>query len=362
VVTIGLTGKQYLIDQIQGIGSNVIIAYHDARGAVGSSAQDDLTVSDMHAVEREVGGITAVSPMVEVRARILGGGGKEQDVLILGVASGYRDIRKLHMLAGRFFDDVEAQAHSKVVALTEHLAQHLFGSQEGAVGRTLKITGLPFTVIGTFREGVETFGESELAVDTVVMPYTVSRYMVPSDALDEIFFSTADLNQVPTVTAHIKDVVESRHRRKSVYRVDNLVQLISMADKTTHALTVVLLLFSIVTLIVGGVGILNIMLDTVISRTHEIGIRKAVGATAADIRLQFLAEAVLICIAGGVVGSALGLSLPLSVRFVTHHAIPISGVSVVIAMLVSSLIGVVFGTVPAIRASQMDPVESLRHE
>jgi len=362
VVTVGLTGKQYVIAQIQGIGANMIYAFHEGQAAASSSAQDDLTVGDMRAVEQEVDGIAAVSPMVQLHAGIPTGQGKEQDVLILGVGPPYRNIRNLDMLAGRFFDDVDSQARSKVVALTEHLAQHLFGSQDGAVGQTLKIMGLPFTVIGTFRERVETFGQSELAADTVVMPYTASRYLVSSDALDQIFFSMADLNEVPAATALIKAVIQSRHRRESVYRVENLAQLISVTNQTANALTVVLLLVSTVTLIVGGVGIMNIMLATVTSRTQEIGIRKAVGATAADIRLQFLAEAVLISIAGGLVGSAVGLSLPLSVRFLTHHRIPISGFSAVIAILVSSLVGIVFGTVPATRASQMDPIESLRHE
>jgi putative ABC transport system permease protein len=316
----------------------------------------------MRAVEQEVNGIAAVSPMVQLRARIPVGNGKEQDVLILGVGPQYRDIRSLDVLAGRFFDDADSQARSKVVAITEHLAQHLFGSQDGAVGQTLKITGLPFKIIGTFKERVETFGQSELAADTVVMPYTVSRYLVPSDALDQIFFSMADINEVPAATARIKAVIQSRHRRESVYRVENLAQLITVANRTANALTVVLLLVSAVTLIVGGIGIMNIMLATVTSRIHEIGIRKAVGATAADIRLQFLAEAMLISIAGGLVGSVVGLSVPYSVRFLTHHRIPISGLSAVIALLVSSLVGIVFGTVPATRASQMDPIESLRHE
>lgn len=360
VVTVGLTGKQYVIAEIQGIGANMIYAFHEGQAA--GNAQDDLTVSDMRAVERDVNGIVAVSPMVQVHARIPAGNGKEQDVLVLGVSPQYRDIRNLDVLAGRFFDDADSQAHAKVVALTEHLARHLFGSEEAAIGQTLKITGLPFTVIGTFRERVETFGQSELAADTVVMPYSVSRYLVPGDALDQIFFSMADLNEVPAATARIKAVIQSRHRRESVYRVENLAQLISVANKTANALTLVLLLVSAVTLIVGGVGIMNIMLATVSSRTQEIGIRKAVGATAADIRLQFLAEAVLISIAGGLVGSALGLSLPFSVRFLTHQHIPISGLSAVVAVLVSSLVGVVFGTVPATRASQMDPIESLRHE
>jgi len=361
VVTVALTGKQYVIGQIQGIGANMIYAFHEGQTG-SSSAQDELTVNDMRAVEQEVNGIAADSPMVQLHARIPTGNGKEQDILVLGVGAQYRDIRNLDMLAGRFFDDRDSQAHSKVVALTEHLARHLFGRQEAAIGQTLKIAGLPFTVIGTFRERVETFGQSELATDTVVMPYTTSRYLVPSDALDQIFFSMADLNEVPAATERIKTVIQSRHRLGSLYRVENLAQLISVANKTANALTVVLLLVSAVTLIVGGIGIMNIMLATVTSRTHEIGIRKAVGATAGDIRLQFLAEAVLISIAGGLVGSAVGLSLPFSVRFLTHHRVPISGLSAVIAVLVSSLVGIVFGTVPAARASQMDPIESLRHE
>ena len=134
-----------------------------------------------------------------------------------------------------------------------------------------------------------------------------------------------------------------------------------MAAKTANALIVVLLLVAAITLVVGGVGIMNIMLATVSARTREIGIRKAVGATAAEIRLQFLAEAVLISLTGGVIGIALGVALPLSLRFFTSLDIPISPLSVVLALVVSSMVGVVFGTVPAARAAQMDPIQSLHH-
>jgi len=156
--------------------------------------------------------------------------------------------------------------------------------------------------------------------------------------------------------------VQERHRPGSVYIAQTLKELLDMAAKIANALTAVLMLVAAVTLAVGGVGIMNIMLANVRARVREIGIRKAVGATAREIRLQFLAEAVLISLVGGIVGTGVGLSIPLSVRFLTNFDLPVSGWSVVIALGVAMLVGVIFGTVPAARAAQLDPVESLKYE
>ncbi len=362
VVTIGLTGKQYVLDQIQGIGANMIYAFYEGEGANTSTLQDYLTVDDMHAVQQQVPGVVAASPMVTLHERVPTRGGKEQDVLVLGVDPQYRQIRNLDVLAGRFFDDLDVQAHGKVATLTEHLAKRLYGSQDAAMGKTLRISGLPFTVIGTFKERVETFGQSELAGDTIVIPYRVSRYFIPGNMVNQLFFSMADPAEVQPATATIKNILQARHRPESVYRVENLTQLLTVAAKAANALTMVLLLVALVTLLVSGVGIMNIMLATVSARTREIGIRKAVGATANEIKFQFLAEAVLISLIGGVIGIAVGLALPFSVRFFTDYNIPISGISVIIAIGVSSLVGILFGTVPATRAAQMDPITSLRYE
>jgi putative ABC transport system permease protein len=157
-------------------------------------------------------------------------------------------------------------------------------------------------------------------------------------------------------------VIRSRHRPESNYVVQNLTALLSVAERTANALTMVLLLIAAVTLLVGGIGIMNIMLATVTSRIHEIGIRKAIGATNAEIRFQFLSEAVLISLFGGLGGVVIGLALPFSVRFLTDYRIPISGLSAIVAILVSGVVGILFGTVPAARAAKMDPVESLRYE
>src|SRR5271165_1249137 len=221
---------------------------------------------------------------------------------------------------------------------------------------------VPFTVIGTFREGFNTFGQGEISEDTILIPYTVARFFTNSDAVTQLFLAVADSNEVPRASKAIEDVLRSRHRPESVYKVSNLTQLLSVAATTANTLSTVLLLISVLTLVVSGVGIMNIMLATVNARVREIGVRKAVGATNAEIRAQFLTEAMLISLSGGTVGIVLGLALPFSVRFVTDYRVPISGWSVIIALVVSTLVGVLFGTAPAARAAQLDPVESLRYE
>ena len=363
VVTIGLTGKQYILQQIQAIGANMMVASYEGGSIYGNeSTSDFLTVDDMNAVRRQVPGITAASPMVELHDRITISGGKEREVLILGVSPQYMWVRNLDIPVGRFFDDKDTQARDKVALVTIPLANALYGSQDAAIGKEIKITGLPFVIIGTFRERVDTFGQSEISDDTLLIPFTVARFFTSNDAVKEIFFSVADSSDVPRATEEIHDVLQSRHRPQSVYKVDNLTQLLSVAAKSANALTTVLLLISVLTLLVSGVGIMNIMLATVSSRIREIGIRKAVGATNSEIRAQFLAESMLISLSGGVVGILIGIALPFSVRFITDYRVPVSGLSVIIAVLVSSLVGVLFGTAPAARAAQLDPVESLRWE
>jgi putative ABC transport system permease protein len=363
VVTIGLTGKQYLLQQIQNVGSNMMVAEFQGGDVSGNeSAGDLLTVDDLNAVRKQVPGLSASSPMVELHDRITVPGGKERDIMALGVSWQYLYVRNLDVLAGRFFEGPDEQARNKVAVITQTLANTLYSSQSAAIGQQIKLSGLPFTVIGTFRERVDTFGQSEISEDTILIPYTVARFFTNSDSVTQLFLSVADSNEVPRATQDIENVLRSRHRPEAVYKVSNLTQLLSVASKTANTLSTVLLLVSVLTLLVSGVGIMNIMLATVNARIREIGVRKAVGATNAEIRAQFLTEAMLISLSGGIVGIFLGLALPFSVRFITDYRVPISGWSVVIAVAVSTLVGVLFGTAPAARAAQLDPVESLRYE
>jgi len=363
VVTIGLTGKQYILDQIQGIGANLIYAsYLGAGQRITAVALDELTVEDLTAVREQVSSVVAASPFVSLNDRISVPNGKEQDISILGVFPEYRQVRNLVLLAGRFFDAEDEQGRDKVGVITEKLAVKLFRTPVNSVGQVIKLNGLPFTVIGVFKERVETFGQSEVEDNTMAIPYSVSRFFLPSNAVRQIYFTVASPDEVTAATAQIKRVLQLRHRPESVYNVENLTPLVNLAEKTANILTVVLLLIAAVVLLVSGIGIMNIMLATVSARTHEIGIRKAVGATRLEIRFQFLSEAILISLIGGVLGIVIGLAIPFSVRFFTAYRIPISGLSAIIAIGVSSLVGILFGTVPAIRAAQLDPVESLRYE
>jgi putative ABC transport system permease protein len=364
VVTIALTGKQYVLSEIQSIGANLIWAEYagPTNGGASTGTADYLTVDDMSAVQQQVPGVQAATPVLNLHEPILAGHGKQRDMLILGVNPEYVNVRRIIVSSGRFFDQQDSQSHHKVALVTEDYATQQYGGALFASGHEINIQGLPFVVIGTFRESVETFGQSEIQDDTVLIPYSVARYLTDTNAINQIYFSMSDASSVPRATQRILAVLKARHRSESVYDVGNLTQVLSLVAKTANAFTIVLLLFATITLVAGGVGIMNIMLATVSARIREIGIRKAVGATRREIQLQFLSEAVMISLIGGTIGTLAGLGLPFSLWAFTQYRLPVSWLSVLIAMLVSCLIGITFGTLPAKNASRLDPVESLKHE
>jgi putative ABC transport system permease protein len=363
VVTIGMTGKEYVLRQINGIGVNWIFAeYQGGAQRITNTAPDPLTINDLKVVLQDVPEIVAASPVLPLRERMPVGRGKERDLQVLGVYPDYERIRNLIILSGRFFDATDLGMRSKVCVITEQLANDSYGSVRAALGQEIKLSGLPFIVIGAFKERVYTFEQSELTRDTIIIPYTVSRFFVENDSVKQLYFSVNTPDTVMTATAHVRRVIQARHRTESVYLVNNLTELITVANKASFALSIVLVLIAAVTLLVGGVGIMNIMLSAVDVRTHEIGIRRAVGATKQAIILQFLVEAMLISLVGGTAGVIIGLGLPLSVRLLTDYRIPISGVSAIIAMTACVFTGLLFGTFPAIRAAQLHPIDSLRHE
>jgi putative ABC transport system permease protein len=365
VVTIGLTGKQFILNEIQKIGTNSVELEYLGGGANGTERttyNDSLTRDDEKAVLAQLPNVMYSSPVVEMHSRISFGSGVVKDTLVLGVSPQYVHIRNLLVPVGRFFDETDDLAHIKCAVVSDLFAHDRFGSADSAVGQSFEISGIPFTIIGVFKESVDDFGESEIADQTILIPYSVARYFTGTENVKQIYFSMRTMDEVPEASREIERIVSSRHRPNSVYKATNLKELLTMAATIANALTMVLLAVAAVTLAVGGVGIMNIMLANVRSRIREIGIRKALGATYREIKYQFLAEAVIISLAGGVVGTIVGLSLPLSIRFFTAYELPISGWSAFIALTAATVVGVVFGTIPATRAAQMDPVESLKYE
>ena len=366
VVTTGYTGKRYALDQIQGIGPNMIEMQYvggTVTGPDNTSTPDSMTLQDMSAVNDQVPGIVASSPMLEFHDLVSIGGGVSKETMMLGVSPQYKQVRNLKILAGRFFDDQDSSSHAKVAVIVYAFAIELYGSVDAAVGRTISISGIPFTVIGVFKEGTDTLGQSEISDQTMLIPYPVARYFQGTDTVKQIFFTVASASDVPVAREQILNVIRNRHRATSVYNAFVLTQLISIMGKIADSLTVVLLIAAFFTLLVSGVGIMNSMLANVEFRIREIGIRKALGATSREIRLQFLTEAVFLSLSGGIVGTLIGLAIPLGLSFFSPFTIPAppwwAGV---LALMTSVLVGIIFGTRPANRAAALDPVETLKHE
>jgi putative ABC transport system permease protein len=301
--------------------------------------------------------------MAEIREMLSMGSGVTKETLILGVSPQYRDVRNLKLLSGRFFDDQDAATHAKVAVVFAPLARELFGSYAEAIDKTISVRGIPFTVIGVFKESIPTFGLSEISSDqTILIPYGVARYFTGSDAVKEIFFSTRTPNEVEPTAQRVTEIISARHRPTSVYKATTLTAVLNIMGQIATMLTIVLTLASAITLIVSGVGIMNSMLANVQSRLKEIGIRKALGATSREIRLQFLTEAVFLSLSGGLVGTLIGLAIPLSTRIFTDIKIPVSPWAALVALGTSVIVGVIFGTVPANRAAKLDPVATLKYE
>jgi putative ABC transport system permease protein len=365
VVTISLTSQSYILEQIEGVGSNMIFASFEV-GSQQSSAEvnaDFVKIADIQAVRDQLGSRIVAATGIESNIDSMFINGREERLLVIGSDEHYKPVRNLVVLSGRFLDSSDVSLRQKVALLTEKLAKRLYGSQSAAIGQFIKIHGLQFTVIGTFKEKVESFGQSELNAETVLIPITVMQYFIRVERIDPMYVQVKSPQDVEPVTRQVRQILESRHRAGANYKVENLTGILNAAKDISKILSVVLVLVSAIALIISGIGIMNIMLVTVTERTREIGVRMAVGASRREILLQFLTEAILISLTGGCVGIAAGVAVPLSVRFFAPEIdVPISLWSIGIAFAVSSVVGLIFGMLPASRASKLNPTEALRYE
>lgn len=359
VLTIAGTGKKYIVSRIEGIGANLAYASLSRSGA-SPTVEDELTLADLKAIQNSLPAVRAVAGTYDapIDYQIAG---RPRHARLVGATADFLRIRNLHILSGRYFDDEDFRALSKVCLVTDYVAEH---NPSLALGDSLRIDQFRCTVIGTFAEGVPTFGQSEIQAQTVLVPFPIAKLITGDSFLQVIYAQAESSSEVPELTAQMKQLIQSRHRPEARYEVENLSSLLHTAGDVSLAMTAVLLAIGLVTLTVGGTGIMNIMLATLAERKREIGLRKAVGARSSEIRLQFLLEALFISSAGSMAGAFVAVSLVvITAGFIKDFVnLNISWVGVIFALAVSSSVGVLFGYQPASRAAGLNPVEALRTE
>src|SRR3954447_18111100 len=250
VVTISLTGRDYILDQIRGIGSNMIYASYEAGSMTATQVDADFVkLADVEAVRQELGNrITAATGVMTSYDQLMIGA-KQEDVRIIGSDDQYKSVRNLAVLAGRFMDANDVSLRNKVAMLTEKLARRLYGSQSAAIGQKIKLHGLQFDVIGSFKERTSTFGLSELTDETILIPITVLRYFTPVERVDPLYVQAKRTEDVVPLTRQVRQIVESRHRPGARYQVENLAGILAAAQNIALILTVVLIMVSAIALV-----------------------------------------------------------------------------------------------------------------
>jgi putative ABC transport system permease protein len=362
VVVAGISGRDYTLEQIRGVGSNVIFVYHEAAdpGAGTNALADRLNEGDVQAVRTKIPGIQSASPQL-LSYPTLSLGGVPRIVNLIGTTPEYRQVRNLDVLRGRFLDEADLRFRNKVCLVTAPLAKSL--ERDPFYKGFVSFYGLRFTVIGVFREHGNTFGQTEVSDYSAVLPISVLRYFKPADTIDQMCVSAESMEIVPQVTEQIRRLLISRHRRQSLFKVFNLSDILNAASKISLGLTVVLLVIAAISLLASGIGIMNVMLITVTERTREIGVKKSVGALRRVLLIEFLAEALILSCGGGLVGILLGVAVPYSVHFFAPSIqIQVPGIAIAAGFGVTLLVGLTFGMIPAVRASRMNPVDALRYE
>ncbi len=363
VVTIALTAKRYIVRQIEGSGSNLVYAELVRSGQAGPVAlNDEISIADLEAARQgsplvvEVAGTQSMESSVVVE-------GAEHVVDLVGVTEGFNRIRHLIISRGRFFDAGDMSSQSKVCLITEELSSVVFPNSD-PIGRTIHVGELSFTVIGVFRERVSTFGQSEISRESLLIPFPLLKFYTGNDFIRTLYAQAGRPEDVGALTWQVQAILQSRHRSSAVYEVQNLASILETARKISSALTITLLFIATLALTISGINIMNIMIVTVTERTHEIGIRRALGAPRREILYQFLFEAILISGTGGIIGVLIAVSIPLLTRPLLpgNLSVPVSWISVVLAFGVSCFTGIVFGYIPANKAAKLPPAESLRAE
>ncbi|MDD5165388.1 MAG: ABC transporter permease [Candidatus Pacebacteria bacterium] len=371
MVSIGQGAQASITSRIQSIGANLITVSPGATRSFGYGASTGrgsaktLTTEDVTAITADVKNINAVSPEVTGRYQVTAKG-TNTNTSVVGVMPAYTTVHNTSVGDGVFISDQDVQNRTKVAVIGPTTASDLFGDGVEAVGQTLRINGMEFKVIGvTASKGTSGMNNQD---DAIYIPLSSAQlFLLGSSAyVTSLSISATDSSVMTQVQTDITDLLITRHKIKDVtkpdFNVQNMADIVSTASSITTTFTYLLGSVAGISLVVGGIGIMNMMLTTVTERTREIGLRKAIGAKRRDISFQFLAEAVALTVVGGAIGVTLGWIVSHIVTALGILTTSISSTSVILAFGVSAFIGIVFGYYPARRASRLNPIEALRYE
>ena len=362
----GASGK--IQDAIASVGANVV--WVEAGGVnrsgvrTGSGQTKSLTLADMRAIQEQVPLIAHVSPMVDTRTQLVYGN-QNWNSTVRGVSPEYLNVKSWPIMKGGMFNEMDVERAAPVCVLGQTVVDQLFGESE-PLGETVRVKGEPCRVVGVLGvKGQSATGQDQ--DDTFFMPYTTVMKKIKGQYwLDDIMMSAVSAAAIPAAEAQLAELLRIRHHiRDGAVDDFNLRHPTEIAEAiAASAKTMEILLASVasVSLLVGGVGIMNIMLVSVTERTREIGLRMAVGARGRDVLRQFLLEALLLSLAGGLVGIALGMGSTRTISEVFEWPTRVSGNAIAMSVLFAAAIGVFFGYYPARRAARLDPIEALRHE
>jgi putative ABC transport system permease protein len=369
MVGIGRGASQVTQQQIAAMGSNLLAVNSGGKNVggmrTGAGATKTLVTDDMLAIEREVPGVAAAAPVNQTSAQVVYEG-NNWATSVTGTEPQYFDIRNWPIAQGASFETNDVDIASNVVVIGQTVKRNLFPNGENPIGQTIRISNLPFTVVGVLQaKGSSGMGGDQ--DDAAFVPITtLQKKMTGQNWLRSIMVSATSKDVSTVVQDQITALLRDRHRihagEDDDFDVRNLADLADFADQQAKVMTMLLASIAGVSLIVGGIGIMNIMLVSVTERTREIGIRMAIGAEEGDVQKQFLIEAVVLSLLGGVVGVISGVGMSLLITQTLHWPVSISGVAIVGAMLFSTLVGIFFGFYPAKRAAKLDPIEALRFE
>lgn len=368
MLAIGQGSKKSIQKQISEMGSNMIMIHPgaDMRGGVRQdpSSMQTLKLTDYESLRNETNYISAISPNVSSSGQLIAGNNNYPSS-VSGVGIDYLEIRQLNIESGEMFTESDIQTSAKVCVIGKTIADNLFPNED-PIGRIIRFNQVPFRVVGVLKsKGYNSMGMDQ--DDVVLAPYTtVMKRLLAQTYLEGIFASALTEDMTDNASEEITKILRRNHKLKESddddFTIRSQQELSSMLNSTTDLMTTLLACIAGISLVVGGIGIMNIMYVSVTERTREIGLRMSVGARGIDILSQFLIEAILISITGGIIGVIIGCGASFIVKNVAHWPIYIQTWSVLLSFAVCTITGVFFGWYPAKKAADLDPIEAIRYE